>query len=70
MSMTVSKIQNVLTPVLKEHGVSRGVLFGSYAQGLQPCHFYAPSRRALPYANMRKAFSLGYTKRRKRSLLD
>jgi len=33
MSMTVSKIQSVLIPVLKEHGVSRGVLFGSYAQG-------------------------------------
>jgi len=32
-NVTVSTLQNVLVPVLKECGVSKAVLFGSYAHG-------------------------------------
>jgi len=31
---------------------------GFYPQGFQPCQWFTPFRRALPYASMRKAFSL------------
>ena len=29
----ISEIQNAVVPVLKEHGVNKAVLFGSYAKG-------------------------------------
>ena len=31
--MTIATIQNAIAPVLKQYGVSKAVLFGSYAQG-------------------------------------
>jgi len=31
--MTVAMIQEAITPVLKQHGVSKAVLFGSHAKG-------------------------------------
>lgn len=33
MTHTVSDIQNVLTPVFNDYGISRAVLFGSVAKG-------------------------------------
>jgi len=31
--MTITAIQEAITPVLKQHGVSKAVLFGSHAKG-------------------------------------
>jgi hypothetical protein len=44
---------------IKAEGLAHDVVGYIYPQGFQPCNFFAPFRRALPYANMRKAFSLG-----------
>lgn len=34
MVYTVNQIQSILSPILKDKGISKAILFGSYAKGL------------------------------------